>query len=281
MSEPLIAGSIAAVATVLALVAVKVVSRRRRRVPQLHPGVLSTLELPWRLAKIAPPEYCREKCLVPIATDDATVTVAVAARLATDTREELVALSGRHVVTVLAPPEEILTRISDLFAELDRMQPEVWEPESVADVLELLEDLDAQADGSEPPVNGLRTHRLMVAREQASADAFLSLVLVDAIERVADAVYLVPTADSLHVYFRIDGEHLEIRRSPRELHAALADAAWDMTGADPPEGGVAPDAWVVVESDDLPPVYCRVSVWSTRHGRQITILRLLPVPLLH
>jgi general secretion pathway protein E len=143
----------------------------------------------------------RQCHFIPVALDDAAVTLAMADPLDFETISAVRGFCGLKVKTALAAEQEILDSIDKYYGESEQSQPFGAEFES-AEAGENLEHLRDMA--SEAPV--IRLVNAMIAQ---------------AVEKRASDIHIEPFEKEFRVRYRIDGVLLNQEPPPRELKAAI------------------------------------------------------------
>ena len=147
------------------------------------------------------PRFMRQCHFVPVAVDDAAVTIAMADPLDFETIAAVRSYCGLKVKTVLAGEQEILDAIDKYYGESEKQQAFGAEFESA----EASEDLEHLRDmASEAPV--IRLVNAMIAQ---------------AVEKRASDIHIEPFEKEFRVRYRIDGVLFNQEPPPRELKAAI------------------------------------------------------------
>ncbi|NBS54488.1 type II/IV secretion system protein [bacterium] len=217
---------------------------------------LSGMELsPELLAKI-PPHTARNLGALPVATDGATLTVALVDPLNPQAIEDLRFACGMEVVQVVVPPDQVQalverhygsteSNIEDLIQELEKA------PESALET----EGIDLNAVGSAPIVK------------------YVNTVIARAIQAKASDIHFEPFEKEFKIRYRVDGALYEMAPPPRRLAVPVTSRIKVMANLNIAERRVPQDGRIQTllggRNVDL-----RVSTLPTQYGESV-VLRVL------
>jgi len=217
---------------------------------------LSGMELsPELLAKI-PPHTARNLGALPVATDGATLTVALVDPLNPQAIEDLRFACGMEVVQVVVPPDQVQalverhygsteSNIEDLIQELEKA------PESALET----EGIDLNAAGSAPIVK------------------YVNTVIARAIQAKASDIHFEPFEKEFKIRYRVDGALYEMAPPPRRLAVPVTSRIKVMANLNIAERRVPQDGRIQTllggRNVDL-----RVSTLPTQYGESV-VLRVL------
>jgi len=221
----------------------------------LVPDLTGTELSPELLAKI-PPQTARNLGALPLATDGATLTVALVDPLNAQAIEDLRFASGMEVVQVVVPPEQVQplverhygsadANIEDLIQELEKT------PESALET----EGIDLNAVGSAPIVK------------------YVNTVIARAIQAKASDIHFEPFEKEFKIRYRVDGALYEMAPPPRRLAVPVTSRIKVMANLNIAERRVPQDGRIQTllggRNVDL-----RVSTLPTQYGESV-VLRVL------
>ncbi|MEJ2508195.1 MAG: type II secretion system ATPase GspE [Gammaproteobacteria bacterium] len=202
------------------------------------------------------PRFMRQYRLLPLACEDAGVTVCMADPFDEFVVESIRMVTGKAVLRVVGTPSELDAAIERLYgegrSEIGRIQDRDEAPEEVSDSeVEQLKDL-----ASEAPV--IRMVNLIIRR---------------AIERAASDIHIEPADGRLRVRFRIDGVLKDAESPAARMGAAVVSRIKIMANLNIAERRLPQDGRIRqrIEGQELD---FRVSTIPTMHGESV-VLRIL------
>ena len=217
---------------------------------------LSRVELsPDLLAKI-PPHTARSLGALPVASDGATLTVALVDPLLPQALEDLRFATGLEVAQVVAPPEQVQplverhygaaeANLDDLIGELERTPEAGLETESI----------DLAEAGSAPIIR------------------YVNTVIARAIQAKASDIHFEPFEKDFKIRYRVDGAIYEMAPPPRRLAVPVTSRIKVMANLNIAERRVPQDGRIQTllagRNVDL-----RVSTLPTQYGESV-VLRVL------
>ena len=204
---------------------------------------------------LLPEPMARRLMALPIATDDATVTVAVADpddELLTELRESF----GKNVTVLVAPRSEVLRAIATSYRALAGIDARI-EGYEVQDAL-----LKEAAKLSSTPTN-----------EEAPVVHVVQQVFVQALRDRASDIHIEPQADRLRVRFRVDGALHDVIDLPGSMAAAVVSRVKILGGMNIVERRRPLDGQISMEIDRRA-VDIRVSTIPTIGGEKV-VMRVL------
>jgi type IV pilus assembly protein PilB len=156
-----------------------------------------------------PQETCREHCVLPIARNGDSLTVAIADPFDVLLIDDLNILSGCKVRPMLSHPAAIRRALSQLH---DNDQQEVDD---------LLGDVDGQISIEEDRVEDLEVSGSGVDGEDVPAVKLVNLAILRALREKASDIHIEPMDNSLRIRYRIDGRLVEVMSPPKSLGSAI------------------------------------------------------------
>ena len=154
---------------------------------------------------LLPEKVARHYAVVPLRASDRELTVAISDPNDLNVEQALAFASARTPVFEIAPPEEILKAIDELYAPDRLMEQLVGRMDSaVADDIRLIEDLAPEA------VSALDVDSTPVVK-------LTNLILHEAVLARASDIHIEPTRDGGIVRFRVDGMLRTIMKVPASV----------------------------------------------------------------
>ncbi len=207
------------------------------------------------VATLIPESLARRYQALPIGRrDDGKLVVAFSDPSNVFAIDDIRALTGAELHTVVAPPAQVR-------AAIDRIHRLDQEVEGVAQ--EAVDELDAADD--------LATVREVV--EDAPIVKFVNLLITQAVQDRASDIHVEPTEGDLRIRFRIDGVLHEVMRSPKAIQAGVVSRLKVMADLNIAERRVPQDGrmslTVAGNAVDL-----RVATLPTVHGEKV-VMRIL------
>ena len=169
--------------------------------------------------------------------------------------DDIRAMTGAEVVTVVSPPsqvQQLIDRVHRLDGEVDTMAQEA--ADEFADV------------GSE----GTRIDDLI---EDAPIVKFVNLVISQAVSDRASDIHIEPTETDLRIRYRIDGVLHEAMRSPKAIQAGVTSRLKVMADINIAERRIPQDGRISVRVSGME-VDLRVATLPTVYGEKI-VMRIL------
>ncbi len=169
---------------------------------------LEFFEIPLSALSRIPAELAFRHQVVPLAVLDAGLVVALSDPLADDVLEVLRFHTGVHPLVVLAPQRDILLALSTYYSQFDEDQA--------------LEEARLGPGSEAPPaVDAGRPERIELEARKRPIVRLLNAIVTHALVAGASDINIRPEADSIDVYYRIDGHLHFFRRFDKGLLAAL------------------------------------------------------------
>ena len=191
--------------------------------------------------------------LIPIASTDSQLTVAMVDPTNIFALDDLHLVTGKSVIPVVATETDVETAISR-FSRMDKS------------VEEMVEDATDEADVE-----------VSSQEEQETEDApivkLVNLILMEAVRDRANDVHIEPQDSDVRVRYRIDGVLYEVMRSPKGTHSGIVARIKIMAGMDIAERRIPQDGRFAINIDNQT-VDFRVATLPTIYGEKI-VLRLL------
>ncbi|MEW6074919.1 MAG: GspE/PulE family protein [Candidatus Omnitrophota bacterium] len=180
-------------------------------IPTLH---ISKYKFDPDIIKLIPEHIARQYSVIPLSRLGNTITVAMVDPLNIFALDDLKALTGCGIDTVLSSEEEILKAIQSHYG-------------SGVDIQKMLKEgtlADAGLDAKDLELLRNEEIELSSAIEESEKPTIVKLVdlmLTEALKRRASDVHVEPEEDGLRVRYRIDGSLHEIFKLPRKNQNAI------------------------------------------------------------
>ena len=200
-----------------------------------------------KVVEVLPGEIAKKYAVVPVVSDDDSVTVALSDPMGYDAIDSLrFVLNGRDVQAVVAPRAEVQEAMSKLYADDEPVAVEQ------RDMIEGVDD----SSGDDAPVIRLA-----------------SLIITNAIKMKASDIHIEPMEKEFRVRYRIDGALRKMDSPPKRLQGALVSRFKIMSKMKISEKRIPQDGriQITVGGKDLD---LRVSSVPTNHGESI-VMRIL------
>ena len=169
--------------------------------------------------------------------------------------DDIRAMTGAEVVTVVSPPsqvQQLIDRVHRLDGEVDTMAQEA---------------ADEFGDG------GLEGSKIDDLIEDAPIVKFVNLVITQAVSDRASDIHIEPTETDLRIRYRIDGVLHEAMRSPKAIQAGVTSRLKVMADINIAERRVPQDGRISVRVGGIE-VDLRVATLPTVYGEKI-VMRIL------
>ena len=225
---------------------------------------LANYQLDPEVMEILPEKVIRENKVVPLSKSGNTLTVALANPLDILLIDDLKALTGCKIQTVVATPSEIEQTIADYYSV-----------GTEKDFKELLEksrngDREVKVVGEDTSVDLSEVRK---EAEEAPIIKMVNLILSRAIKERATDVHIEPFEKKLQVRFRIDGILYPITSFPKRVQGGIISRIKILSDLDIAEHRLPQDGRFRVKAYNRD-VDFRVSTVPTRFGEKV-VLRLL------
>lgn len=217
---------------------------------------LSHLELSPELLARIPPHTARNVGALPLASDETTLTVALADPLATQALEDLRFATGAEISQVIAPPDKILPLIEKHYGAAETNIDDILtELENAPETALTSEGVDLTEAGSAPIIK------------------YVNTIIARAIQAKASDIHFEPFEKEFKIRYRVDGALYEMAPPPRRLAIPVTSRIKVMANLNIAERRVPQDGRIQTllagRQVDL-----RVSTLPTQYGESI-VLRVL------
>jgi general secretion pathway protein E len=213
------------------------------------------------VAKV-PINYAKRNRLLPVSTDGASVTVAIADPANYEPLDDLHVLFGKPIVTVVAPAEVINEAINRAYDQAATTTAH----DLMIDLEEDRLDLVANELASEP-------RDLLEADDAAPIIRLVNGLLSQAVKDRASDIHIEVFERELVVRFRVDGMLFDVLTPQKRFHAAIASRIKVMSGLNIAEKRLPQDGRIRLRIAGRD-IDIRVSTIPTAFGERI-VLRLL------
>jgi general secretion pathway protein E/type IV pilus assembly protein PilB len=220
---------------------------------------LESLTLTPEVLAAVPPSFAREQGVMPFASREGVLHVAVSDPRAMEVLDRLAFVTGRAIVPALAAVADIQGAIARYYSGA---------------VAEAGEDLPAEVTpASDAPSLESRGEEGQVSERDAPLIRLVQAIITEGIRRRASDIHLEPLERRFRVRYRIDGVLLEADAPPQRLQAAIVSRLKIMADISIAEKRLPQDGRIRIQSHGLP-LDLRVSSLPTVHGESI-VMRIL------
>jgi general secretion pathway protein E len=221
---------------------------------------LKSAEIDPALVQSIPINYAKTKEVIPLFLEENAnghvMTIAVTDPFNASTAEDLQALTGYRIKTVVSTPLRIQEAINRVYER------------STAKIVGSIEgDFDESMD-LEGPIDILEA-----TEDDAPVIKFVNSLLFRAIKEKASDIHIEPFEKEFVVRFRIDGVLYDIIRQPRRAHAAISSRIKVMGQLDIAEKRLPQDGRIKIKLAGKD-VDIRLSTVPTTHGERV-VMRIL------
>jgi general secretion pathway protein E len=213
------------------------------------------------IAKV-PINYAKKNRLLPLRTDDESITVAIADPANYEALDDLHVLFSKAIQPVVAPAEIIAQAINQAYDQATTTSAEAL----MIDLEEERLDLVASELASEP-------RDLLEADDAAPIIKLVNGLLSQAVKDRASDIHIEVFEQDLVVRFRVDGMLYDVLSPPKRFHPAITSRVKVMSGLNIAEKRLPQDGRIRIRIAGRD-IDIRVSVIPTAFGERI-VLRLL------
>jgi len=175
---------------------------------------LSRFKLSSEILEIVPERIARQHLLIPISKIGDTITIATSDPLNILALDDLKALTGYFIQSVIASKDQILEMIEKFYHKEKRFE----ELESIEEAL--IEE------------HTLKIGELVEESKKPPVIKFTDLIIVEAIKKRASDIHIEPQHNVLKIRYRIDGILYDIFEVPKEKQAAILARLKIISGLD-------------------------------------------------
>jgi len=213
-----------------------------------------------------PPEFCRQRRVLPLGVRDRAVRLAMADPLDLGTLQDVQFRTSKRAIAVVAAESAVLRLLKRLFPELEKtglpeeliptVSPEGELEGSAEDDYEVVDPAELAKDIKLPPIVRL-----------------VNAILTDAAKAGASDIHLEPQESSMQVRQRVDGMLRDVQRVPRHLQASVVSRLKIISGMDIAERRKPQDGRSRLRVQQRR-IDLRVSTLPTNYGEKV-VIRLL------
>lgn len=149
-----------------------------------------------------PSEFAMRHQLIPLRSDDHTITVAMANPLDVQPLDDLRLVTGCEIKPAIASPSEIKRAIEQFYME-----------KMIQDISEQEADLTADEGPDIADLQRMATEALVIQ--------LVNLIIHQAVQERASDIHIEPFERELKVRYRVDGVLREAQSPPKRLHPAI------------------------------------------------------------
>ena len=149
-----------------------------------------------------PSEFAMRHQLIPLRSEDHTITVAMANPLDVQPLDDLRLVTGCEIKPAIASPSEIKRAIEQFYME-----------KMIQDISEQEADITAEEAPDIADLQRMATEALVIQ--------LVNLIIHQAVQERASDIHIEPFERELRVRYRIDGVLREVQAPPKRLHPAI------------------------------------------------------------
>ncbi len=225
---------------------------------------LREVDIPPNVVELVPESVARECCVLPLTSDDDSLTVLISDPNDVETLDKLRFILDRRISTALASRESILEAINRYYGQQDAESADsiLQEfTETAIDFTETAEEVEGAADEE------------VVDESSAPIVRLVHLIITEAVQLRASDIHIEPFEDRVRIRYRIDGVLVERDACPRRLLGAMISRIKILARIDIAERRRPQDGRIKVTVGEKE-LDLRVSVLPTNHGQSI-VMRIL------
>jgi len=189
---------------------------------------LGRMEIDGQAVAAIPAELAFRHKVLPIATHNRTLSLAMADPFDRLAIEAVRVLSGRRVERLYCPEGELLDALRRAYG---------------SNVARMIADLDVTASGPETDEEEL-THHLQELASEPSVVNLVNLIVLEAIQARASDIHVEPFEKELKIKYRIDGILHDVAPPPKKLQPAIVSRVKIMSGMNIAERFVPQDGHI-------------------------------------
>ena len=227
---------------------------------------MDEIELPAEADLCLPPEFCRQRRVLPLGVKDRAVRLAMADPLDLSTLQDVEFRTSKRAVAVVAAESAIFRLLKRLYPELEQAgipedllpaaPPEGELEGSGEDDYEVVDPAELAKDVMLPPIVRL-----------------VNVILTDAAKAGASDIHMEPQEASMQVRQRVDGMLRDMQKIPKHLQASVVSRLKIISGMDIAERRKPQDGRSRLRVQQRR-IDLRVSTLPTNYGEKV-VIRLL------
>jgi len=216
-----------------------------------------------KVMKMIPARVVRKEKVIPLSRSGNTLTIATADPLNVLMIDNLRAITGCNIQTIVATPSEINQVIGDYYSTMATGSlAELIEESGSEDTVEVVKDADS-----------VDLDKLMKEAEEAPIIRLVNLVLSRAVKDRASDVHIEPLEKKVQVRYRIDGALSPVTTLPKKVQNAVVSRIKILSELNIAERRLPQDGRFRIRARQRD-IDFRVSTIPTRFGEKV-VLRLL------
>jgi type IV pilus assembly protein PilB len=211
-------------------------------------------EIKPEVIKLVPEELAYRFSIIPIATEDSRLTIAMFDPLDVVAIDTLKIKTGFKITKVVASENEIIEAIEYCYHQLPRLA------EHINDFIQLETQIDSEED----------FEKLRTKASDPPVVKYVNSLIIQAVNTLASDIHLQPKQDIADLRFRIDGSLYSIDPPPKTMLAAITTRIKILANLDIAEHRLPQDGRfkVKVGSSEID---LRISCFPTIYGESITM----------
>lgn len=223
--------------------------------------VLADHDIPNEVIQQVPAEIARRYKVVPVYTNESTLTVALSDPLNIETLDSLRYILKRNVEGAVVSEEELKIALDHYYGREEKS------------IEELLKHSDEDDDNVSVNMGEMADETSTATENDAPIIKLVSLIILEAQRNRASDIHLEPMETRFRVRYRIDGVLHEVESPPKRLQAVIISRLKLMAGMKISEKRVPQDGRIQINvaGEDLD---LRVSTVPASHGESI-VMRIL------
>ena len=230
-------------------------------IPTLH---LTKFKFDSAIISLIPERMARQYNLIPLSKIGDTITVSISDPLNVFALDDLKALTGCSIDTVLSPEEEI-TRAIDL-----QYRTESKDIQQILEESSTLETISEKKEKLGQAEQEIELSTVVKESEKAPIVKLVDLMLTQALKKRASDIHIEPEIDCLRVRYRIDGSLHEVFKMPKANQNAILARLKIISNLDITENRIPQDGRFKVRFESKEVDFC-VSALPTTFGQKFVL----------
>jgi len=225
---------------------------------------LREVDIPPNVVELVPESVARECCVLPLASDEDSLTVLISDPNDVETLDKLRFILDRRISTALASRESISEAINRYYGQQDAESADSMLQEFTETAIDFTETAEEVQGSSDEEV---------IDETSAPIVRLVQLIITEAVQLRASDIHIEPFEDRVRIRYRIDGVLVERDSCPRRLLGAMLSRIKILAKIDIAERRRPQDGRIKVTVGEKE-LDLRVSVLPTNHGQSV-VMRIL------
>ena len=234
-------------------------------IPAVH---LVRTKIPPEAIATVPKKIAEHYCLIPVALDEQTLSVAMSDPVNVNAIDDLKRATGKIIRPLLAIDKDVKEAIEQYYGENVT--------QAIQDVMKNMSEDGLEVDEGSFGFSGGEggsAQELLKLTEEEPVVKLTNTILTEGVKRRSSDIFIEPEEKSLRVRYRVDGMLQEGLLAGRAMHAGVVSRVKVMSNLDIAEHRVPQDGRIKIKVKDRF-VDFRVSVLPTYFGEKV-VLRIL------